>query len=357
MLTSAMRKPFLQCHGFTAFLLPVNLGRSAIRPRKAPSHHSCRSKPCNLPYMSFTAPAKTPAKLQGPDWLASEINSFHADELSILDIRGRVLKPGGRVSSGLQPFEYIADDEAYFGGHIPGAAFVDWRKIDIARHHELCDMLSLLGVERHRPICVYDWGDMLFATRLWYALCAIGCQNVTMLDGGWKAWDAYDGPVSVETMCPLKSYSELESTYDEKHVPRETVPLHEMKGIVENMNAGERDVIIIDARSKRQFAGEEHRAKRAGHLPGAINVPYRTLLNENGIGFLGDEQLCAVFQQRGLLDGNESEYVVYCNGGVSSTVVIFALVRCGVSYERIRNYCGSFGEWGNLDDTPLTVDT
>lgn len=301
----------------------------------------------------------TAARLITPQWLSAQIKSGLSDEMTILDVRGRVEKSNGRVSSGFQPVEYISDDGAYFGGHIPGAAFVDWRKIDVARHIELCDMLSQLGVEREKPVCVYDRGDMLFATRLWFALYAVGCKDVGVLNGGWEMWDECGGPVSLETMCPLKSYSELDSTLEEGQVPRQSVRLDEMREIERELEGGKRDVVIVDVRSKRQFTGEERRALRGGHIPGAINVPYRTLLNTTGIGFREDDELQSVFQGLDLLTDTtgQTEYVVYCNGGVSSTVVMFGLVRCGVPPDQIRNYCGSFNEWGNLEDTPLLVNT
>lgn len=313
---------------------------------------------------SLHAPVMIAAKLLSAQWLSSQIDSGQSDELTILDVRGRVDKPGGRVSSGFQSVEYISDDEAFFAGHIPGAAFVDWRRIDVARHVELCDMLSQVGVQRNKPICVYDWGDMLFATRLWFALYAIGCEDVGVLNGGWKEWDQCGGAVSLETMCPLKSYSELESTLKDNEIPRQSVCLEEMRSIVGQSESTMHDTIIIDARSAKQYTGQERRALREGHLPGAVNVPYRTMLNENGIGFREDSELLAVFQERGLLSSlsttsanNEANFVVYCNGGVSSTVVMFGLVRCGVPLRRIRNYCGSFSEWANLEDTSLVVGT
>lgn len=300
----------------------------------------------------------TAARLITPQWLSAQAKSGLSDELTILDVRGRVEKSGGRVSSGFQQVEYVSNDEAYFAGHVPGAAFVDWRKIDVARHIELCDMLSLLGVERDKPVCVYDWGDMLFATRLWFALYAVGCKDVGVLNGGWEMWDECGGPVSLETKCPLKSYSELESTLEEGQVPRQSVRLDEMRNIGRELEGGKRDVVIVDVRSKRQFTGEERRALRAGHIPGAINIPYRSMLKEEGIGFRDDDEIQSVFQEAGLLPDTQgqTEYVVYCNGGVSSTVVMFGLVRCGLPLDRIRNYCGSFNEWGNLEDTPLLVD-
>lgn len=294
--------------------------------------------------------AMSTARILSPSWLHSQVLSSYTD-ITILDARGRVTKPEGRVSSGMQRVEYISDDEAYFAGHIPGAAFIDWRQVDLARHMQLCDLFSQCGVERGKLICVYDWGDMLFATRVWYALKSIGCEKVGILNGGWKAWDEIGGTVSLQTLCPLKEYSDLESELKDDVIPRETVRLEEMRELV-----GE-EIVLVDARSQRQFTGEERRARRGGHIPGAINVPYRSLLKEGSFGLKDDDELRQALECAGVLKGEGArEFVVYCNGGVSSTVVIFAMVRCGVPLQRIRNYCGSFNEWGNLDDTPLVEE-
>lgn len=296
----------------------------------------------------------TPAKLLGPDSLSSLLSSDAPPV--VLDVRGRVSKVSGRVESGFQPTEYIADDNAYFACHIPSASFIDWRSIDVHDHLELCDLFSSLGVERERMVCVYDWGDMLFASRVWFALLCMGCLNVAILNGGWSAWDAFEGPVSIDTNCPLKNYSDMESVLAEDEHPEQSALLPAMRSVVESkMSATDLDTVIIDARSRKQFCGIEQRSKRAGHIPTAINVPYRRLLNDSAVGLRNDEELRKVFTELSNPVFNASRVFSYCNGGVASTLVAFALVRCGLPWERIVNYCGSFSEWGNLEDTPIQV--
>lgn len=298
----------------------------------------------------------SPAKLVSASWLKDYIDGNAQDELTLLDVRGRVVKKGGRVEEGFQPVQYISDDRAYFEGHIPDAKFVDWRNIDLSQHTTFCDEMAQLGVHPDVPTCIYDWGDMLFAARLWVALTAVGCKDVRLLDGGWTAWDRIEGPVSLETSCPLKEMSEFESPLDENERPLISVSFHEMKRIVENESSSEK-VILLDARSRKQYRGEEQRSKRAGHIKGATSLPYRKLLNDNSIGFRPVNQLKQAFANAGTLDlieGNASA-VTYCNGGVASSLVLFAAVRCGASLNAVRNYCGSFNEWGNREDTMIEV--
>lgn len=290
------------------------------------------------------------AKLISAKHLDAWLDSDDYDRITVLDVRGRVVKKGGRVERGFQEVEYVCDDNDYFGGHIPSAKFVDWRRIDVVDHMGFCDDMSQLGVERLDPIVVYDWGDMLFASRLWFALVTMGCEQVYMLNGGWTAWDRYEGAVSLETACPLKTYSELESKLGHDERPKASVSLEQMRDVVE----GDRgEVIVVDARSARQFDGRERRSRRAGHIPGAINVAYATMLREDKVGLLPDDEMIKALREK--VEVGKFEYVTYCNGGVASSLLLFCLVRCGVPLHRVRNYCNSFNEWGNLADTPLSV--
>lgn len=291
------------------------------------------------------------AQLLSATELLKHIDNQGEESLSIIDVRGRVEK-GATAADGFQDFRYISDDDAYFGGHIPGAAFIDWRKVNIAEHRVLCDTLSAVGVQKQKRVCVYDWGDMIFATRLWWALLAMGCTDVAVLNGGWRAWMHIDARASVETLCPLKVYSDFESPYEHGQVPHETVSLREMLSIVESDS---NDNVIIDARSLTQYTGAERRAQRSGHIPGALNVPYRRLLREDGLGFLSDEALADVLMDASVDVHSAQNYFAYCNGGVSSTAVLFCLLRCASQPLHVRNYCGSFNEWGNRTDTPLTT--
>lgn len=283
------------------------------------------------------------ATLETPKTLLHRIETDPA--LRVLDLRGRVAKPSGRVSSGFQSIEYIADDEAYNTNHIPTATFFDWRTIDVAKPHDLCDNLSSHGVTHHTPVVVYDWGDMLFATRAWFALKAMGLPDVAVLNGGWRAWERDDAPVDDHSPCPLTIHADMQSSYSEGETSRMTVSLEEMLALV-----GNHESLLVDARSEKQYRGIERRSKRAGRIPGAVNVPFRKLLRDDGAGLRSDEELRQILGSAKLLD---RELVAYCNGGVASTLVLFCIFRCGVPLERLRNYCGSFGEWGNLDDTPI----
>jgi thiosulfate/3-mercaptopyruvate sulfurtransferase len=107
----------------------------------------------------------------------------------------------------------------------------------------------------------------------------------------------------------------------------------------------------MDTRSPMEFEGKAARAKRMGHIPGALNVPRGTLLNEDGTMMAGD-QLRELFVEAGL-DIDAPEIVVYCNGGVSASYGLMALKMAG--FENGAMYDGSWKEWGNDEGKPIEV--
>lgn len=239
---------------------------------------------------------------------------------------------------------YLADRDAYQDSHVRTARFVDWRRLRAG-----CPTLADAAKGAEGNVYIYDWGDMLFATRAWFVLRCAGVR-AHVVNGGWRAWMRMGG------MVELGGGSEIEIVDRESgKKERNCISLREMKEIVQMKDKAE--VILVDARSARQFSGVERRARRAGRIPGAVNVPFRRMLREDGGGMLETEQLRAVLTECGVLRGDDgTRFVAYCNGGVASTLVIFALIRCGVRFDRACNYCGSFNEWGNVTDTKVVSD-
>lgn len=354
-----------------------------------------------------TSVNETAAKIVNASWLVKQLKSGdeRGPNVTILDVRGRVMKCDGRVQSGFQRVKYVADDEAFADEHVPTANFVDWRNVDLSQKRRIRDDMIRCGVIPTKPVCIYDWGDMLFASRLWLALVSLGCVEVNILDGGWASWKAnkaicesYDQTVSdvenlpregtectVESSSPIKkcgytsqAISEWIATAesDSEERLKESVSLADMRKIVaqlrhendglagnekrrsriaSNKNDNNAEFIIFDARSAKQFDGIEVRSSRGGHIPGAINVPYRLLLKDDGRGLRPDAELRQILKQSGAdaIWNKSKKAVCYCNGGVASSLLLFCLVRCGAGWGSVQNYCGSFNEWGNLMDTPI----
>lgn len=291
---------------------------------------------------------KLSANLVTPQWLGDNLSY-----VKILDARGRVVKLGTcNGNDDIQQVQYVSDYDSYVDdGHIPTAVHIDWRTVDLRKPFEMIDNMSELGIRYNERICIYDWGDMLFATRIWLLLTSIGCSDIHILNGGWNAWIKYEGNISYDTQCPLSLYDEFDK--DEQSELKSlmmTIDLNQLKNIV--LNRKETDTLIMDARSQKLYQGIAKRSKYGGHIPTAVNLPYRQLLHENGIGLKSDDQLKRILQNK---LSEQSNIVCYCNGGVASSLLYFCLVRCAFHHKlhSIRNYCASFNEWGNLDDAPI----
>jgi len=310
---------------------------------------------------------KCAGRLVEPEWLERCL-----DEVVVLDVRGCVRKviatharaeENARDAVPLTETEYIARLDAYHEAHIPGAQFVDWTT-DIAESEsgyygvlpfdEFCAAMERVGVSSERPVVVYDDGDMLFATRLWWCLVMYGHSNVAVLNGGMRRWASEARPLTDATPCTLTVYSEFAPS------PESTIPsLRVDAADVLSLHNHAPSTLVLDARNAKQFDGTERRAACAGRIPSAVSIPYKTLLHPDRGGFLSRDQVRAVLQNAGVnvadLSTGKSTAVAYCNGGVASTVVLFALhCMCEVPLSALANYDLSWNEWGNkAADDPI----
>jgi thiosulfate/3-mercaptopyruvate sulfurtransferase len=198
-----------------------------------------------------------------------------------------------------------------------------------------------LGIDDDSLVVAYDDYDHAFAGRLSWALRYYGHDAVRVLDGGWRRWVAEGRATTTET--PRRAAASFSAR------PRQAL----RRSADDVMLAlGREDVVLIDARPPPQFAGEASAAHRAGHIPGARNVPYTTLVDAQTGKFLPQGELKRAFDSAGIdVAALPREVIVYCNGGVTCSVPMNALRMLG--RDDVAVYDGSWNEWGNDPDRPI----
>ena len=286
------------------------------------------------------------------DWLAGRLGDAG---LRVVDVRGKVLPPGTKP-------RYQAKRSEYDAAHIPGAVFVDWTRdiidpadpvpMQVAGPGPFAVKMSELGIGDETLVVAYDDYDHIFAGRLAWALRYYGHEGVLILDGGWARWLAEGRPTQASAAAATRDAPESASppaVFTARPRPALRRTAGEVAGVL-----GRPDVALIDARPPEQYAGAVSAAARAGHIPGAVNIPYARLVDASTGRFLPPSELARVFRDSGVdVTALPREVIVYCNGGVSCTVPLNALRMLG--RDDVAVYDGSWNEWGN--DTNLPVRT
>ncbi|NBO20814.1 MAG: 3-mercaptopyruvate sulfurtransferase [Rhodobacteraceae bacterium] len=275
-----------------------------------------------------------PKTLVSTEWLAAHLRD---PDLRILDASW-YLPDAGRDARA----EYDA-------GHIPGARFFD---IDALSDHrsslphmapppeKFISRMRAMGVGDGHQVVVYDGAGLFSAARVWWTFKLMGKTDVAVLDGGLPKWRA-EGR-EVEDLPPVIRDRHMTTSRRNDLVRDVTQVAHAAKL---------REAEIIDARASARFAGaapEPRAGLRSGHIPGARNVPFATLLNPDGT-LKSPDDLRAVFAAAGVDLARPA--ITTCGSGVTAAIINLALERLGHRDHSL--YDGSWAEWGMYDDLPI----
>jgi thiosulfate/3-mercaptopyruvate sulfurtransferase len=281
--------------------------------------------------MMTPSPMDDPKTLVSSGWLAAHL----ADpDLRVLDASW-YLPGSGRDAR--------AD---YASAHIPGARFFDIDEIADHRSalphmapppEKFISRMRAMGVGDGHQVVVYDGSGLLSAARVWWTFRLMGKVDVAVLDGGFPKWQAEGRPV--EDMAPVLRDRHIT-------VQRQAGLVKDVTQVAHSSKLGEAE--IIDARSAARFRGEAAEPRpglRAGHIPGAKNVPFATLLQQDGT-LKPVADLRAAFQGAGVDLAKPA--ITTCGSGITAAILSLALERIG--HRNHALYDGSWAEWGMYDD-------
>jgi len=240
--------------------------------------------------------------------------------------------------------------EAYANAHIPGArsfdifgiSLVDTRPQPLEAFLWIIDhLIQAKGVNNDSTVVIYDDTASMRSARLFWFLEFFGHDDVHLLNGGFNAWEAAGLPVTHEAVIPRAGNFKMKQRRD-------------LLATVDDVQSrlGKASTVIVDTRSDGEYTGQVVRAKRGGAIPGAVHLEWTNNLDAKGF-FKSAEDLSKMYADRGITP--DREVIPHCQGAYRSAHTYLALRLLG--YPNVKNYLGSWGEWGNREDLPIEHPT
>ena len=257
----------------------------------------------------------------------------------------------------LRILESDEDVLLYEMGHIQGAQKIDWHtdlndqvQRDYVSREAFQELLRARGIDESTPVILYGDKNNWWATYAFWVFRLFGFDNARILDGGRMKWEQ-EGRAMV-TEVPAFTRTAYTAPERDDHGIRAF-----REDVLDHMQAGRP---LVDVRSPAEFSGEKtHMAEypqegvlRGGHIPGARSVPWARAANADG-SFRSADELRAIYEQEQGLTKND-QVVAYCRIGERSSHTWFVLTYL-LGYDAVRNYDGSWTEWGNTVRAPVEI--
>lgn len=250
----------------------------------------------------------------------------------------------------------VESDEDYLlyeTGHIPGAVKVDWFttlqdpvRRDFLDKEEFEKLCSRLGISNNTTVVFYGDKNNWFACYAFWLFEYFGHENMKIMNGGRAKWTAEGRPLTKEVPTfPPTDYRAKE--------PKKEIRTFRDE-VMEQLKANRP---LVDVRSPQEFSGEllampnypQEGAQRGGHIPGAVNIPWSKAVREDGT-FKPADELRQLYESQGVTP--DEEVIAYCRIGERSSHTWFVL-KYLLGYPSVKNYDGSWTEWGNLVGAPI----
>jgi len=254
---------------------------------------------------------------------------------------------------GIRIIEVDVDPSAYDKGHIEGAVGWNWRRDlqnqvdrDVASKEALANLLGRSGITADTNIALYGDNNNWFAAYAYWALKYYGHDKVQLIDGGRVKWEK-EG----------REYSTVTPTYNAVEYHFHGSPKEEIRAYRDHVASKLGKAGLVDVRSPKEYSGEllapenlpQEGAQRGGHIPTAKNIPWAKAVKEDGT-FKDVAELKELYGAQGITGDRET--IAYCRIGERSAHTWFVLTEI-LGYQNVRNYDGSWTEWGSLIGAPI----
>jgi thiosulfate/3-mercaptopyruvate sulfurtransferase len=246
-------------------------------------------------------------------------------------------------------------ENAYRQGHLQGASLIWWKRDindpitrDIISKSQFEDLLSRNGITPQSEVVLYGDFNNWFAAFVFWIFKYYGHENVKIMNGGRKKWE-------MENRSYTKDELPIQKTNYVAQPPNEGLRayLFDVRRALDK-----KDTVLVDVRSPKEFSGEitapaeypmEH-AQRGGHIPNANNIPWASAVNDTDGTFKSVEDLKKIYEAKGVTP--DKDVICYCRIGERSSHTWFVL-KYLLGYPQVRNYDGSWTEWGNMIGNPI----